>query len=283
MIKTITMCLTVMLCSIGVLKAQTYTKAGCVSDNQGNRYSLTATSGDRVIWTVDGTTELAVDPGVSWPTKGKYDTVTKRLTISLYNPHPDNCKYYNDSVEVVLRYIGNTTYFIRNGRGNFFNFCAGSISGDNSITAAAVPGNCGASPRPGDDNGDNNGNMPPAFGGMGSTSSLPPHYVELPANGVDFNELLRVHDDNVTVSPNPATTKTQIYMSLDKPSAVDIRVYDIFGNLIRTLNTSTMDQGSYSFGWDLTNNSGVIVQNGLYILVVKTADSTITKRIMVTK
>ncbi len=271
------MCLVVMLCSISALNAQTYTKVGCVSDDQNNRYSLTATSNDRVIWGIDGNTELAVDPGVFWPTKGKYDTLTKRLTITLINPHPDNCRDYNDSVEVVLRYIGNTTYFIRNGRGNFFNFCAGGISGDNSITAAAVPGSCGASPRPsGNDN-----NIPPDFGGMGSTSNLPPHYVALPTDGIDFNQLLRVNDNNVTISPNPAVGRAQIFMSVDKPSTVDIRIYDQFGRLIRTLTSSTMDEGSYSFNWDFTGNSGSTVENGLYIVVIKTDNSTITKRIMV--
>lgn len=67
--------------------------------------------------------------------------------------------------------------------------------------------------------------------------------------------------------PNPFRNITNIHFELSVPTELFITIYDIKGNLIRTLSEGkSMEPGTYNLKWDARNNSGVRVNPGQYLI-----------------
>lgn len=81
--------------------------------------------------------------------------------------------------------------------------------------------------------------------------------------------------------PNPFRNFTSISFSLAKSSGVTLRIFDMTGNLIRSLiNNESMDAGDNTLLWDGTDNNGRRVSNGVYYYSLQT-DSYTTSRKMI--
>ena len=81
--------------------------------------------------------------------------------------------------------------------------------------------------------------------------------------------LAGVEDDNVNEMlnnyPNPFSASTTISVNVPNNGFYTLNIYDIQGNLVRTLSSENMNQGLRSFLWNGNDNSGNKVQSGLYI------------------
>lgn len=64
--------------------------------------------------------------------------------------------------------------------------------------------------------------------------------------------------------PNPFNPNTSISFSIVKESPVEIAVYNIEGQKIRTLFSGKMSSGSHSAMWDGRNEKGQAVSSGVY-------------------
>jgi hypothetical protein len=80
--------------------------------------------------------------------------------------------------------------------------------------------------------------------------------------------------------PNPFNSSTQIQFSLSEESAVNLSLYNVQGQLVRTLMDQHTTAGFYSVLWDGEDAAGSQVSSGIYIYRLTTASSVLTKRLL---
>ena len=64
--------------------------------------------------------------------------------------------------------------------------------------------------------------------------------------------------------PNPFNPTTQIDFTIPATGRVQLRIYSVKGNLVRTLTDEYMDAGPQSVRWDGCDDSGKSVASGVY-------------------
>ncbi len=83
--------------------------------------------------------------------------------------------------------------------------------------------------------------------------------------------------------PNPFNPTTSLNYVLDKPSNVELKVYNINGELLKTLVQSNQSAGEYSITWNGTNEKNEIQPSGMYVYELKSDDRCIAKKMMLLK
>jgi flagellar hook assembly protein FlgD len=68
--------------------------------------------------------------------------------------------------------------------------------------------------------------------------------------------------------PNPFSTSTNIAYKIENPSQVEIRIYNILGQRIRTLLNQEQIPNEYDLIWDGKNDRGVVVSSGVYVYIL---------------
>ena len=76
-----------------------------------------------------------------------------------------------------------------------------------------------------------------------------------------------------TAYPNPFNPVTMIAFSLDSPTNVRLKIYDISGRCIATLMDGQQETGAYSLAWDGKDNLGNTVSSGIYFAKLNIGDS----------
>jgi hypothetical protein len=83
--------------------------------------------------------------------------------------------------------------------------------------------------------------------------------------------------------PNPFNPNTTIEYQLPKTGNVEIKIFSINGQLVKTLESSHQIAGTHSVVWDGRNNGGQTVASGLYIYQVAFENSVLAKKMMFVK
>ncbi|MBS3944653.1 MAG: T9SS type A sorting domain-containing protein [Melioribacter sp.] len=83
--------------------------------------------------------------------------------------------------------------------------------------------------------------------------------------------------------PNPFNPETVISFSLPKSSNVQIKIYDVLGNEIRTLINEERIAGKHNIYWNATDNSGKRVSSGVYFYTISADNFTQTKKMVLMK
>jgi len=83
--------------------------------------------------------------------------------------------------------------------------------------------------------------------------------------------------------PNPFNPQTNIEFSLGVDSKVELTVYNILGTKVRTLVNSELEAGEHSVLFDGLNDNGQQVAAGVYFYNLKTADQSLTRRMVLLK
>lgn len=85
--------------------------------------------------------------------------------------------------------------------------------------------------------------------------------------GNDINQLniLRLH-------PNPFNRKITVSFELPEKRELDIFIYNILGQKVRSLFTGTKERGSHHVSWDGRDESKNRVKSGVYFLRIKTEE-----------
>jgi hypothetical protein len=83
--------------------------------------------------------------------------------------------------------------------------------------------------------------------------------------------------------PNPFTSHTVFRYSLPAKSNVSLAIYDATGRLVKNVIIELKDLGVYSVSWNGKDNNGINVKPGIYFAQLKTAQKTITQKIVKTK
>jgi len=83
--------------------------------------------------------------------------------------------------------------------------------------------------------------------------------------------------------PNPFNPTTEISFTLADRSAVRLTVYNVLGQVVRTLTNEVMLPGTHSFTWDGKNSFGSAVPSGVYMYSLSTGNQVITKKMTLIK
>lgn len=83
--------------------------------------------------------------------------------------------------------------------------------------------------------------------------------------------------------PNPFNLETSISYNLPKRSMVELSVFNILGQEVRTLLHEPQDAGEHTVSWDGKNNGGETVTSGIYLYRIKTVDGIESKKMILMK
>jgi hypothetical protein len=84
-------------------------------------------------------------------------------------------------------------------------------------------------------------------------------------------------------NPNPFSQSTSIKYQLPKAGRVKLNVYNIAGQLVKTLVNGEQQAGSYTIKWDRHDNRDRQVSAGVYIYHLSTGDKTQSRKMIVLK
>jgi hypothetical protein len=79
--------------------------------------------------------------------------------------------------------------------------------------------------------------------------------------------------EGLTRAPNPFSGATTIRFSQAAPGPVSLRIYDVTGRRIRTLDDGRLPAGSFARTWDGRDDGGRPVAAGVYFARLSTAES----------
>jgi hypothetical protein len=83
--------------------------------------------------------------------------------------------------------------------------------------------------------------------------------------------------------PNPFNPTTTIDYSLKASGLVSLKVYNVAGQLVRTLVSNNAAAGEYSIQWDGRDNAGTSVSSGVYFYKLVSGDFSMTKKMVLLK
>lgn len=83
--------------------------------------------------------------------------------------------------------------------------------------------------------------------------------------------------------PNPFNLQTSISFYLPEKSEVNLAIYNILGQKVRTLVDGPMEPGSHTVIWNGKNESGSVVASGIYFYKLNAGDNTVTKKMSLLK
>jgi hypothetical protein len=83
--------------------------------------------------------------------------------------------------------------------------------------------------------------------------------------------------------PNPFGPVTKIVFTLHEPSHVDLSIFGVRGELVRSLENGYFPNRSQEVFWDGTNNQGDRVSSGVYFCRLSTSSQTISKKMVLVR
>jgi hypothetical protein len=92
--------------------------------------------------------------------------------------------------------------------------------------------------------------------------------------------------DNVVLHgnyPNPFNPETKISFSLTQDQEIELTVYNLKGQNVRTLYNGITSSGEQSIVWNGKDDDGKSVGSGLYFYKLKTKDKELTKKMLLLK
>ena len=83
--------------------------------------------------------------------------------------------------------------------------------------------------------------------------------------------------------PNPFNPITTISYSVPNFETVQIKIYNIRGQIIKSLIHSMHQSGNYEIIWDSTNDNGILVPAGIYLYALETESFRAVKKLVLLK
>lgn len=83
--------------------------------------------------------------------------------------------------------------------------------------------------------------------------------------------------------PNPFNPTTTIQYELAKQVSVTMTVYDLMGKQVKTLIRKDQPAGAYSVEWDGTNDKGLTVSSGIYLIRIDAGEFVKSQKMMLIK
>ncbi len=88
---------------------------------------------------------------------------------------------------------------------------------------------------------------------------------------------------DLAVFPNPFNPKTTIRFTNPAKGSASVKVYNVKGELVRTLFSGELDAGTYPFEWNGVDNRGASVASGVYIIEAQAGSHSLSQKAMLVK
>ncbi len=121
------------------------------------------------------------------------------------------------------------------------------------------------------------------LGGSDASGGLLNDVWHLAAVGISEEEQQAEQYISMKISSNPVCTAATIGFTVSQPGTVLLEVFDTSGRLVRHLFNSMAEQGSQRVLWDCTDDSGHLLDGGVYFLVLKSDNTECMETITVIK
>jgi len=83
--------------------------------------------------------------------------------------------------------------------------------------------------------------------------------------------------------PNPFNSQTTISFDVPEHANVSVRIYNILGELVRTLVNKDYGPGTYTVRWDGTNESGSVSSTGVYFMRMEAGSAVRVRKALLLK
>jgi len=80
--------------------------------------------------------------------------------------------------------------------------------------------------------------------------------------------------------PNPFRDATNLSFSVPQNGRAVVRIYDVSGRLVRTVDDSYREAGPHQVRWDGSSGSGDAVANGVYFVRLEVAGDSRTRKVV---
>ena len=117
-------------------------------------------------------------------------------------------------------------------------------------------------------------------------------YKRIHSNEQFYSKVLLSADENQIIPnkhslrqnyPNPFNPITNIAYSIPETEKVNLSIFNIKGQIVKTLVNETKQSGYYSVRWNGTNNSGIKVASGLYFYKLSAGKTILNKKMILLK
>jgi hypothetical protein len=81
-------------------------------------------------------------------------------------------------------------------------------------------------------------------------------------------------------APNPFRTVTAIGFSLPRPGRVSLKIYDLSGRMVRTLQDGPLTAGRHVRVWDRRGEGGGLMRSGVYFGRLEADGKTLSNKIV---
>lgn len=99
----------------------------------------------------------------------------------------------------------------------------------------------------------------------------------------DITEQNKTGNHTISLFPNPAHTGVDIGFNCNESSPVQMDASNGNGKTVKTIFTGDMITGEHTLYWDLTDNNGIRVMPGIYIIRVSEGNRTIFGKLIVSE
>ena len=121
---------------------------------------------------------------------------------------------------------------------------------------------------------------------LGNINSFPDKKAEWMASGtmaVDGSQITPSKFELAQNFPNPFNPTTDITFSIDRAADVDLSIYNMLGQKVRTLTSGSKVAGTHVLRWDGRDEAGSNVSTGIYLYTLTDGNSSITKKMALMK
>jgi hypothetical protein len=80
--------------------------------------------------------------------------------------------------------------------------------------------------------------------------------------------------------PNPFSVRTEFYCQIEKNQAIEISVYNLRGQKVRSIFDGDIDAGRTFFSWDGKDDHGRTAANGIYLIRARMEDQTSQRKML---
>lgn len=84
----------------------------------------------------------------------------------------------------------------------------------------------------------------------------------------------------LTVSPNPSIGGVTLGFGLESGGQATLEVYDLTGRMVGNVRTGLLPPGAQTYSWDRTDGTGSMLEPGVYLVRLTTADGTSVARMV---
>jgi agmatine/peptidylarginine deiminase len=103
-------------------------------------------------------------------------------------------------------------------------------------------------------------------------------YFSILANDITKTNTNYLQNSGIELYPNPINNTGEIKLNLQKSAAVELKIFNVQGQLVETLETSRLTSGSYTYSWNGETLDGQDAEKGIYLVFLRIDEQVITKK-----